>query len=227
MCAIPDTLLTLLVATSTAVVTALATGLLITPRMEARKKRLGDVHAARDAFRTHMSRIASACALLRQVPPPADDEPGWTPVMRQRLAGERERWWQQLDESTRRLIDNVAAYAESWGPHMLVGLAVQYASNARMVALSERQEARKAELLIALTLPAGAAPVLRLALGPGTARHRRPPVLHADDRPHQHLHHRPVGSWVRLGCRGGLRWGCRDSAVTVREPLLGTSRLIS
>ncbi|MEN2424225.1 hypothetical protein AABB02_39745 [Streptomyces rimosus] len=148
-----DILLTLLVATSTAVVTALATGLLITPRMEARKKRLGDVHAARDAFKTHMSRIASVCALLRQVPPPADDEPGWTPVMRQRLAGERERWWQQLDESTRWLIDNVAAYAESWGPHMLVGLAVQYASNARMVVLSERQEARKAELLIALTLP--------------------------------------------------------------------------
>ncbi|MFD7668132.1 hypothetical protein [Streptomyces sp. NPDC059788] len=149
----PDTLLTLLVATATAVVTALATGLLVTPRMEARKKRLGDVHAARDAFRTHLSRIASVCALLRQVPLPADGEPGWTPVMRQRLAGERERWWQQLDESTRWLIDNVAAYAESWGPQPLVVLAVQYAGNARMVLLSEREEVTKAEILIALTLP--------------------------------------------------------------------------
>ncbi|MFI2241639.1 hypothetical protein [Streptomyces chrestomyceticus] len=41
---------------------------------------IADVHAARDAFRTHLSRIASVCALLRQVPLPADDEPGWTPV---------------------------------------------------------------------------------------------------------------------------------------------------
>ncbi|RSO09684.1 hypothetical protein DMH18_16225 [Streptomyces sp. WAC 06783] len=57
----PDTLLTLLVVT--VAVTALPTGpLLVAPRVEARKKRLGDVHAARDAFRTHMSRIASARA---------------------------------------------------------------------------------------------------------------------------------------------------------------------
>ncbi|MEU7260912.1 hypothetical protein AB0B21_34670 [Streptomyces rimosus] len=51
------------------------------------------------------------------------------------------------------LIDNVAAYAESWGPPMLVGLAVQCVGNAHMVELSERQEATKAELLIVLTLP--------------------------------------------------------------------------
>ncbi|MFB1047362.1 hypothetical protein [Streptomyces chrestomyceticus] len=77
------------------------------------------------------------------MPLSADDEPGWTPVMLQRLAGERERWWQQLDESTRWLIDSVAAYAESWGPYTLVGLVVQYAGNTRMVRLSERQEATK------------------------------------------------------------------------------------
>ncbi|MEV5479981.1 MULTISPECIES: hypothetical protein [Streptomyces] len=62
----PNIVWTLLVAAATAVVTALATGLFVTPRMEARKKRLGDVHAARDAFSAHMTRIASVCALLQQ-----------------------------------------------------------------------------------------------------------------------------------------------------------------
>ncbi|MFF3691703.1 hypothetical protein [Streptomyces sp. NPDC002187] len=79
---------TLLVAAVTAVVTALATGLFVTPRMEARKKRLGGVHAARDTFGVNTMRIISACSLLRKVQLPADDEPGCTPVMRERLAGQ-------------------------------------------------------------------------------------------------------------------------------------------
>ncbi|GGZ17738.1 hypothetical protein GCM10010300_72210 [Streptomyces olivaceoviridis] len=52
-----------------------------------------------------MTRIVSACALLNRLRLPADDEPGWTPVMRERPAGERERWWQQIDDATRWLID--------------------------------------------------------------------------------------------------------------------------
>ncbi|MFD7407764.1 hypothetical protein ACFV7R_35050 [Streptomyces sp. NPDC059866] len=149
----PSILWTLLVAAATAVVTALATGLFVTPRMEARKKRLGDVHATRDTFSANMTRIISACGLLQKVQLPADDEPGWTPVMRERLAGERERWWQQLDDATRWLIDNVAAYAGSWPTSHLIQFAVDYAGNARMVVLSEREEATKLELLLALTVP--------------------------------------------------------------------------
>ncbi|MFJ2112430.1 hypothetical protein ACIOEX_11145 [Streptomyces sp. NPDC087850] len=149
----PNTVWTLLVAAATAVVTALATGLFVTPRMEARKKRLGDVHAARDAFSAHMTRIATVCALLQQIQLPAEDEPGRTPVMRERLAGERERWWEQLDESTRWLIDNVATYAGSWAPQSLIQFAVEYAGNARLVVLSEREEATKVQILLALTLP--------------------------------------------------------------------------
>ncbi|MEU9190652.1 hypothetical protein AB0D14_40300 [Streptomyces sp. NPDC048484] len=73
--------------------------------------------------------------------------------MRERLAGERERWWQQLDESTRWLIDNVGTYAGSWAPQSLIQFAVQYAGNARIVVLSEREEATKVEILLALTVP--------------------------------------------------------------------------
>ncbi|WP_216588285.1 hypothetical protein [Streptomyces brasiliscabiei] len=140
---------TILVAAATAVVTALPIGLFVTPRMEARKKRLGDVHAARDAFSGHMTRIASVCVLLQQIQLPAEEAPGWTPVMRERLAGERERWWQQLDESTQWLIDNVGMYAGSWASKSLI----QYAGHARIVLLSETEEATKVEILLALTLP--------------------------------------------------------------------------
>nr|WP_245695523.1 hypothetical protein [Streptomyces antibioticus] len=96
----PSTMWTLIVAAIIAVVTALAVGLLVTPRMEARKKRLGEVHTARDTFGTTMLRIISACVLLQKFQLPPDDEPGWTPVTRERLAGERNRWLQQLDDAT-------------------------------------------------------------------------------------------------------------------------------
>ncbi|MEU6593250.1 hypothetical protein ABZ923_29175 [Streptomyces sp. NPDC046881] len=144
---------TLLVAAATAVVTALATGLFVTPRMEARKKRVGEVLASRDTFSASMTRIISACALLSRLQLPADDEPGWTPVMRERLAGERERWWQQIDDATRWLIDNCATYAGSWPTQRLIQFAIDYAGNARIVFLSEREEATKLELLLALTVP--------------------------------------------------------------------------
>ncbi|ELP69509.1 hypothetical protein PV735_46660 [Streptomyces turgidiscabies] len=149
----PDTAWPLLVAAVTAVVTTLAVGLFVAPRMEARKKRLGEVHTARDAFSTNMTRIISACSLLERLQLPPADEPGLTSVMRDRLTGERERWWQQLDDATRWLIDNVATYAGSWPMRHLIHFAVEYAGNARMVVLSEREEATKLELLLALTVP--------------------------------------------------------------------------
>ncbi|WP_326655645.1 hypothetical protein [Streptomyces sp. NBC_01750] len=149
----PNTVWTLLVAAVTAVVTALAVGLFVTPRMEARRKRLGEVHTARDTFGAHMMRIISASSLLQRIQLPLADDPGWTPVMRERLAGERERWLQQLDDATRWLIDNVATYAGSWPMSHLIQFAVDYAGNVRMVVLSEREEDTKLELLLALTVP--------------------------------------------------------------------------
>lgn len=148
-----STVWTILVAAVTAVVVSIANGLIVTPRMEARKKRLGEVHSARDSFSTHMTTIVSACVRLLSVPPPADDDTAWTPVMRGRLAGERERWLQQIDDSTRWMIDNVATYAGSWPLRRLVEFATAYAANARMVMLSEREETAKLRHLLDLTRP--------------------------------------------------------------------------
>ncbi|MFJ8364457.1 hypothetical protein [Streptomyces sp. NPDC093984] len=110
----PDSVWTIVVAAVTAVVTTTATGLIVAPRLEARRKRLVEVHAARDAFGAHMLQIISACVHLQNIQLPPADDPAWTPVLRERLAGERERWWQQIDDATRWLIDNVATYAGSW-----------------------------------------------------------------------------------------------------------------
>ncbi|MEU3341997.1 hypothetical protein [Streptomyces sp. NPDC006668] len=144
---------TLLVAAATSVVTTLAVGVLVAPRMEARKKRIGEVHTARDTFGSHMLRIISTCHQLQAIQPPADDDPNWTPVLRERLAGERARWWHQIDDSTRWMIDNVVTYAGSWPVRRLIKLPITYAGHARMVVLSEREENTKLELLLQLTVP--------------------------------------------------------------------------
>ncbi|MEV7394717.1 hypothetical protein [Streptomyces sp. NPDC091215] len=149
----PDTLWTIVVAAVTAVVTTTATGVLVAPRLDARKKRLGDVHAARDLFGTHMLRIMSACSQLENLQLPPDNDPRCTPVLRERLSGERDRWWQQIDEATQWLIDNIASYAGSWLTRHLIEMPIAYAANARMVVLSEREEAAKLALLLELTVP--------------------------------------------------------------------------
>ncbi|WP_167163126.1 hypothetical protein [Streptomyces sp. MBT27] len=149
-----STVWTILVAAVTAVVVSIANGLIVTPRMEARKKRLGEAHAARDAFNSNMTTVLSACVLLRTlVPPLADNDPETTPVMHERLTGERERWLQQLDDATRWMIDNSVAYAGSWPGSQLKEFAMSYAASARMVVLSERSETDKTEFLLALTAP--------------------------------------------------------------------------
>ncbi|MFI7399246.1 hypothetical protein ACIBW9_01915 [Streptomyces sp. NPDC049541] len=149
----PDTLSTITVAAATALVTTTATGLIAAPRLEARKRRLGEVHTARDTFGAHMLRIISACEQLQISQLPPDEEPDWTPVMRERLGGERERWWKQIDDATRWLIDNVATYAGSWPTRRLVQMPTIYAHHIRMVVLSERDEVTKLALLLELTVP--------------------------------------------------------------------------
>jgi len=145
-----STVWTLLLAATTAVVAAIATGLFVNPRLEARKKRIGEAHGARDTFGSHLMTVLSTCTLLQQLP---RDDPNWTPLLRERLNGERERWLHQLDDATRWMIDNMAMYAGSWPSRRIIDFAVAYASNARMLVLSEREETTKLELLVTLTTP--------------------------------------------------------------------------
>jgi hypothetical protein len=146
----PGTLWTILVAAVTAVVTAIATGLFVTPRLEARKKRIGEAHAARDTFNAHLRMVVSACGRLQLL---RADNPAWTPVLRERVTAERERWLQQLDDATRWMVDHLETYAGSWAMVQHIDFVVPYAGNARMLMLSELDEATKLELLTALTLP--------------------------------------------------------------------------
>ncbi|MGW4619540.1 hypothetical protein [Streptomyces sp. NPDC004592] len=141
---------TLLVAAITALVTATTVGLVVTPRLDARKKRIGEAHSARDTFGSHLMTVLATCTLLEQTP---CDSPDWTPTLRDRVKGERERWLQQLDDATRWMVDNVFTYAGSWPLQRHKEFAVAYAAHARGVVLSERDEAIKRELLIALTTP--------------------------------------------------------------------------
>ncbi|WP_255951942.1 hypothetical protein [Streptomyces odontomachi] len=141
---------TLLAATITALVTTITVGLVATPRLDARKKRIGEAHAARDTFGTHLMTVLATCTLLEQTPV---DDSDWSRSLRDRVKGERERWLQQLDDATRWMVDNAFTYAGSWPSQRLKDFAVAYAANARGVVLSERDEAVKRELLIALTTP--------------------------------------------------------------------------
>ncbi|WP_344458452.1 hypothetical protein, partial [Actinomadura kijaniata] len=81
------------------------------------------------------------------------DDPTCTPVVRERLAAERERWLRQIDEATQWMNDHVATFAGGWPSQRLIDFAVAYCGHARMLMLSEREEAAKLELLGDLTLP--------------------------------------------------------------------------
>ncbi|WP_432128057.1 hypothetical protein [Streptomyces sp. bgisy082] len=149
----PGVVETVGVALVTALVTTVGTGWLVTPRLEARKRRIGEIHQARDRFLASMLRIVSAGARLRAMQEPAGDDPGCTQEMCDRIRAERARWVKQLDEATEWMVDNVETYAASWPASVLRDMIGTYVAYARAVSISERQDDRKAELLTELTEP--------------------------------------------------------------------------
>ncbi|MGW4441906.1 hypothetical protein [Streptomyces sp. NPDC004682] len=102
---------TLVLALVTSLVTTVGTGWLVAPRLESRKRRIGELHQARDKFLASMLRIVAAAGRLRAEEEPALGDPGWTDVMRDRVRAERARWMAQLDESTVWMVDNLESYA--------------------------------------------------------------------------------------------------------------------
>jgi len=149
----PGVLETMLIALATSLVTTVGTGWLVMPRLEARKRRIMEMHQARDQFLAMMLRVLSACARLRNVEAPDSNDSGWTPVMRERVGVERARWVKQLDEATEWMVDNMEMYGVTWPSNLLRGLIGNYVTTARWVMVSERQDDRKAELLVELTTP--------------------------------------------------------------------------
>ncbi|MER6279674.1 hypothetical protein ABT202_25845 [Streptomyces sp900105245] len=149
----PGVLETILIALATALVTTVGTGWLVVPRLEARKRRIGEAHQARDRFLASMLRIVAAAARLREIEEPAADDPGWTDVMRERVRAERARWMKQIDEATEWMVDNMETFAPTWPTDVLRQMIGTYVAHARAVAISEREDTKKAERLVELTEP--------------------------------------------------------------------------
>ncbi|MFE1230296.1 hypothetical protein [Streptomyces sp. NPDC058745] len=142
---------TIIVATLTAVVTTVATGLLVMPRLDARKRRILELHLARDTFRANMLKIIGSCMRLGISPAPAEGDPEVTAVGRERLIAERSRWLGHLDESTTWMLDHVETFAMSWPNEQLQRIAFAYVTTARGVVLSERTDEAKTGYLKDLT----------------------------------------------------------------------------
>jgi hypothetical protein len=141
----PDWVATILVSAATAVFT----GLLVSPRMEARNRRVQAVHQARDKFSDSALTILSACTRLRNAPLPARASED----VLARLQGERERWWAQLEEATRFLVDHYETFALSYPGARFKDLIVRYCAWCRGILLSERSEEEKLRQLWDLTSP--------------------------------------------------------------------------
>jgi hypothetical protein len=94
----PSTLWTLLVAAVTAVVTALGEVRSSTRAWRPARNGWAGPHCPRHPRREHAADHLRLLTAIEIRAAPADD-PEWTPVMRERLANERNRWLQQLDDA--------------------------------------------------------------------------------------------------------------------------------
>lgn len=133
---------TVLVAVITALLTSLATEVLVSPRLEARKRRIQAAHDSRDEFTTIIFNLLTYTSRLRNLTLPAD---GPT-LIYNRLAAEQQRWTDRIGEVTQRLIDDGISGAMTY-PGWLGRLGTDFAACCRLVWLSERPLPRKIELL--------------------------------------------------------------------------------
>lgn len=134
----------------TAVLTTWVTGMIIAPRLDARKARVLAAFKDRDRFSDSILTILASCGRLQAFEIP----PGISEPLREALNAERQRWLDQIDEATRWLIDNTERWA---GTYRTFGgfqnLAIQYASHARGVMISGRSQADKNTIIREITEP--------------------------------------------------------------------------
>lgn len=132
--------------------TALFVGLVVTPRLEARNKRVRLAHEARDEFSRRVLIILSAAARLRETPIPAALVEQ-RPALAEKLTAERDRWIDQLDEATRYMVDNMETFGLSYATERGRDIVGRFVVQSRAVVLSERVVETKAERLTALAGP--------------------------------------------------------------------------
>ncbi|MFD3416262.1 hypothetical protein [Streptomyces decoyicus] len=134
------------------VTTTLVVGLVVTPRLEARNRRIRLSYEARDEFSRHVLTILSACGRLQNTPISAALTEQ-RPALAERLNGERQRWIDQLDEATRYLVDNMETFGLGYPTDRVRAIVGEFVINARGVVLSERSVDKQAERLSALAAP--------------------------------------------------------------------------
>ncbi|WP_338741924.1 hypothetical protein [Actinomadura luteofluorescens] len=145
-----STIQTLLITVGTAAITAWVTGLIIAPRIEARKARILAAHKDRDQFSDSVLTILACCARLEavEIPPEASAS------IRRSLLVERQRWLKQIEDATCWLVDNTHRWAGTYvGFGGYRDLVLRYAAAVRFVFLSERSKADKVVILRELTEP--------------------------------------------------------------------------
>ncbi|QSS91298.1 hypothetical protein [Streptomyces sp. M54] len=142
-----------------AAATTLFIGLVVNPRLEARKPRIEAKNnqkrvawEARAEFSKRVLTILSACGRLQEsaVPPSLAET---RPALAERLDAERQRWLAQLDEATRYLVDNMELFALGYATDRLRRIVGQFVVHARAVVLSDRPVEKQIERLTALTGP--------------------------------------------------------------------------
>ncbi|WP_405904089.1 hypothetical protein OG696_35865 [Streptomyces sp. NBC_00656] len=132
--------------------TALFVGLVVTPRLEVRNKRVRLAHEARDEFSRRVLVILSASARLREMSIP-EALAERRPALVEKLRAERERWVDQLDDVTRYMVGNMETFGLSYATERGRDLVGRFVTHSRAFMLSERAVETKAERLAALAGP--------------------------------------------------------------------------
>lgn len=122
--------------------TLLLTGLFISPLLDVRNRRFQVKTQARDDYARHvLGLIAATMALTIRIQADASE------AVREALEGERTRWREQIEQSTRHLIDRGLPVGVQYGSARVAALLGEVAFTARMVWISERAEERKLDRL--------------------------------------------------------------------------------
>jgi hypothetical protein len=132
------------------VVTALAVGLTVGPRLAARSKRIQAAHDSRDRFGDSVLDLLVLCGNLERITIP----PAVADAVQSGLQGERDRWVGQIDEITLWLVDHWQHVALGYtGAMGIRELVIRYVADARGLWLSGRPLEERVRMLREMTEP--------------------------------------------------------------------------
>lgn len=135
---------TLIIAVLTSLLTTIATGILVGPRLEARNRRLQEAFKARERFGNSVFDLLTNTNRLLAIQVPEDANRG----LSRSLRAERARWITKIDQATMHLIDETEHFALGYGPGLGIReLAAAFATHSRAVWVSERSLEKRLQLL--------------------------------------------------------------------------------